>query len=401
MSGGDPDVDLRHRHDPGEPARPAELPDEAWVAALASLPKVGPARLLVLLHRWRPAEAFAVVRRGHLGRHPEVVQALRLVDPADLDRWADKARTLDEAQLWDRHLDGGIEVCWRGGGGYPGPFLDDPEPPALLCLRGSLAALDRPRVAIVGTRRCTRYGREVAAELGRDLAAAGVAVVSGLAAGVDAAAHRGALAAPGGAPAVGVAGTGLDVVYPSSSADLWRAVPERGLLLSEAPLGTSGDRWRFPARNRLVAALADVLVVVESRPRGGSLYTVDEALRRDRPVLAVPGSVRSPASAGTNALLVDGAGPCRGAADVLEVLGLSAAAERSPSGGSAVEARADAVLGPDEALLLAELGPDPRSVDALLEAAGLALGRGVLALDRLEAIGRVRRQGGWVEAVEL
>lgn len=400
MSGGEPGVDLRHRDGSGAPARPAELPDEAWVAALASLTKVGPARLLVLLHRWRPAEAFAVVRRGHLGRHPEVVQALRVVDRADLDRWADEARTLDEARLWDRHLDGGIEVCWRGGGGYPGPFLDDPEPPALLCLRGSLAALDRPRVAIVGTRRCTRYGREVAAELGRDLAAAGVAVVSGLAAGVDAAAHRGALAAPGGAPAVGVAGTGLDVVYPSSSADLWRAVPERGLLLSEAPLGTSGDRWRFPARNRLVAALADVLVVVESRPRGGSLYTVDEALRRDRPVLAVPGSVRSPASAGTNALLVDGAGPCRGAADVLEVLGLSAAAERSPSGGSVAEERADAVLGPDEALLLAELGPDPRSVDALLEAAGLALGRGVLALDRLEAVGRVRRQGGWVEAVD-
>lgn len=400
MTEGEPGVDVRHHDGPGETPAPADLPDEAWVLALASLFGMGPARLLAVLDRWAPAEAFSVVRRGHLGRHPEVVRALRGVREGDLEAWAKAAREADAGGLWHRHGAAGVEVCWRGGDDYPAPFLHDPEPPALLCLRGSLGALDRPRVAIVGTRRCTRYGREVAAEVGRDLASAGVAVVSGLAAGIDAAAHRGALAAPGGAPPVGVVGTGLDVVYPASSADLWRSVPERGLLLSEAPLGASGDRWRFPARNRLVAALADVLVVVESRQRGGSLYTVDEALRRDRPVLAVPGSVRSPASAGTNALLVDGAAPCRGAVDVLEVLGLSAAAHRSRSSTADADGRADALLGPDEALLLAELGPDPRSVDALFEAAGLALGRGVLALDRLEAAGRVRRQGGWVEVVD-
>ena len=129
--------------------------------------------------------------------------------------------------------------------------------------------------------------------------------MSGLASGIDAAAHRGALAA-GSAPPIGVVGSGLDTVYPRGQERLWRDVASAGVLLSEAPLGGAPERWRFPARNRVIAALADVVVVVESHRRGGSLHTVDEADRRGVEVMAVPGSVRNPAAAGTNELLAEG-----------------------------------------------------------------------------------------------
>ena len=178
-----------------------------------------------------------------------------------------------------------------------------------------------PRVAIVGTRRCTRYGFDLARELGADLAAAGVQVVSGLALGIDGAAHRGALDAAGGAPPIGVVASGLDVVYPRAPPAAVGGGRHRGSLLSECPLGTAPEAWRFPARNRIIAALADAVVVVESAGAGGSMYTVEEALARDRPVLAVPGSVRSAASAGTNRLLAEGAGVARDADDVLAAIG--------------------------------------------------------------------------------
>ena len=154
-----------------------------------------------------------------------------------------------------------------------------------------------------------------------DLADAGVAVVSGLALGVDGAAQAGALDR-GGAPVIGVVGSGLDVVYPRQHSALWRSIADAGLLVGEAPPGASPERWRFPARNRIIAAIADAVVVIESHARGGSLSTVDAALARDRTILAVPGSIRSPASDGTNDLLAQGAAPARDAGDVLVALGL-------------------------------------------------------------------------------
>src|SRR5262249_15322114 len=157
--------------------------------------------------------------------------------------------------------------------------------------RGSLAALDRPRVGLVGTRRCTPTGKSVARQLGRELAACGVAVVSGLAIGIDGCAHQGALAARA-APPVGVVGSRLDVVYPKSHRRLWDDVAAAGVLLSEAPLGAPPEPWRFPARNRILAALSDVVVVVESHAAGGSMHTVRAAVDRGIPVMAVPGSVR-------------------------------------------------------------------------------------------------------------
>ncbi|MGH9188165.1 MAG: DNA-processing protein DprA, partial [Acidimicrobiales bacterium] len=258
------------------------------------------------------------------------------------------------------------------------------------------------RVAIVGTRNCTRYGLDVAFELGRDLAAAGVTVVSGLAVGIDAAAHAGALAGPElaheregppAAPPVAIVGSGLDVVYPRRNASLWRRVETAGAVASEAPLGARPERWRFPARNRLIAALADVVVVVESREWGGSMHTVTEALRRDRVLLAVPGPVRSPASVGTNRLLADGAGPCCGADDVLLALGLSPATSRAAT----IETRP--APEPAHRGILDALGWRPALLDQLAVRADVDLGELAVAVATLEAQGWLIRRGSWLERV--
>jgi DNA processing protein len=294
----------------------------------------------------------------------------------------------------------GVWTCGRGDEGYPARLADDPKPPAVLFGRGDLAALDGPQVAIVGSRRCTPYGRDVARQLGRELAAAGVGVVSGLALGIDGAAHEGALAAveggAGGAPPVGVVASGLDVVYPWRHRGLWEGVASAGVLLSEAPLGTPPERWRFPARNRIMAALADVVVVVESHLHGGSRHTVDAALARGRAVMAVPGSVRSPASAGTNALLAEGVAPARDTLDVLVALGLAGHAplpRRSTS--TALRAGTDRRPRPTglEAGVLDALGWEPATVDQLVDRTGASPGAVAVAVARLDAAGWLHRDG--------
>jgi DNA processing protein len=302
----------------------------ACAAALASLPGMSPHRLAALFERWPdPEEAWAAVSAGRaLGDLPAGPagggrrQALGA-------RWRQAAAgPCDPATVWRRCRAAGIEVAYRGGPSYPEALAADHEAPAVLFWKGDLTALDGPRVAVVGTRRCTATGAAVARDLGEGLAAAGVRVVSGLALGIDGAAHDGALRVAGGAPPVGVVGSGLDVPYPRRHRGLWQRVATHGVLLGEAPPGAAPEPWRFPARNRILAALAAVVVVVESHLRGGSKLTVDAALARDVPVMAVPGSVRSPASAGTNELLAAGAAPARDVDDVLVALALAGAHRR-------------------------------------------------------------------------
>jgi DNA processing protein len=230
-----------------------------------------------------------------------------------------------------------------------------------------------------------------------------VVVVSGLARGIDGAAHEGALAGweAGGAPPVGVAGSGLDVIYPPGHARLWTRVARAGALLSEAPLGARPEAWRFPWRNRLLAALSQLVVVVESHLGGGSMLTVDAAARRGVPVMAVPGSIRSPASAGTNTLLAEGCAPVRDTADVLAALGLSQAGTldheatdgRSPGIDGAA---AGTGLDVDQTVLKA-IGHEPTTTEAVLRRTGLGLGQAAAALDRLEEAGLLRGGDGWWE----
>jgi DNA processing protein len=367
------------------------LPSEAWAAALASLPMMGPARLLALLARWSPVDAWdRVLHRNALD--DEGVRSAARPDPRALaDGWARAAVAIDVTALWQRHVDAEVGVACLGSAAYPAPLAQDIEPPGVLFSRGDVGVVNGPRVAIVGTRNATRYGLDLAFELGRDLAASGVAVVSGLALGIDGAAHAGALETDTTAP-IAVVGSGIDVVYPRRHASLWREVERRGVVLTEAPLGSAPERWRFPARNRLIAALADLVVVVESREVGGSMHTVAEAARRDRPVYAVPGPGRSAASAGTNRLLRDGAQVACDAGDVLVGLGLSAALSRPLR-----DPRPPA--DPADLAVLDAIGWAPATIDGIVGASGLALGAVSLALARLTAQGWLAERGGWYERV--
>ena len=202
------------------------------------------------------------------------------------------------------------------------------DPPKRLYLRGNGGAqlLALPAVAVVGARACSPYGRQVARMLGRDLAAAGVVVVSGLARGVDGEAHRGALDSNG--HTVAVLGCGIDRDYPAVHAELARSIAERSLIVSEYEPGVEPLPFRFPARNRIIAGLSAATVVVEARERSGALLTADFALEEGREVFVVPGEITSSLSAGTNNLLKLGAAPLTCAEDVLDTLGIEA--ERAP-----------------------------------------------------------------------
>lgn len=369
----------------------ASLPPEAWATALSWLEGMGPRRLDALLaHHGDPERAWAALRSGGLLRVPELAEVLGPRGPQVVAAWAEQAGQLDPAAYWAAHIEAEIGVVLVGHAGFPSLFETDPYPPTVLFHRGDPDEAVGSRVAIVGTRDCTRYGYDLAFELGRDLSAVGVSVVSGLALGIDGAAHAGALDARG-APPVAVAGTGLDVIYPRRHAALWREVARRGLIWSEYPLGTPAVAWHFPARNRLIAALADVVVVVESHRTGGALLTANEAMLRGRPVMAVPGPVRSPASEGCNHLLAESpAAVVRDATDVLVALQLEPGSRRS-----SVERRPSP--SPSDAELLGALGWQPATLDQLVARTGRPLAEVSGGLMRLELDGWVTPRGGWYE----
>ena len=358
--------------------------------ALARLPGMGPARLRALLDELGPEGAWRAVRAGSVAAH--LVRGAARSDPRPVvARWAAAATDLEPSEYWAAHRRAGVGVVRYGSAAYPALLAGDDDPPVVLFWRGDPDHLAGVRAAVVGTRDATRYGIEVAHALGRDLAEAGVSVVSGLALGIDGAAHAGVLAVDG-APPIGVVGSGLDRVYPRDHGGLWRAVAQRGVLLSEYPLGAPAASWQFPARNRIIAALADVIVVVESHVTGGAMGTALEADKRGRTVLAVPGPVTASSSAGTNQLLFEGRGPARDAADVLLAVGLTGAARRS-----AVEGRPPPAG--DAAVVLAATPWHAIGLESLVSATGLSVGVVVLALEDLERDGWVARRAGWVERV--
>lgn len=392
---------------PAHPNSPAAgsgvLPAEAWAIALSMLPGCGQQRLRTLLDAagGDPERAWRAIRgnRPHdLGDRAERWASGR--GALLFARWSSAANGLDVPGAWNRvTATGGVWL--HGAADYPAQLVEDPDPPPVLFWQGECEALAGPAVALVGTRRCTSYGSDVARELGRDLAAAGVSVVSGLALGIDGAAHEGALAAAAAAP-IAVVGSGLDVVYPPRHRALWRRVADAGLLLSEAPPGAAPEPWRFPRRNRILAALSTVVVVVESHASGGSLSTVKAAAERGVAVMAVPGSVRSPSSAGTNRLLADGVAPVTDAEDVLVALSLEGAhrvaACPSPPGTTDSAPGVAADLEP-ESPVLAAVDWTPTATEDVLRRTGLSISEVSTALTRLEVQGRVKRRGGWWERV--
>jgi DNA processing protein len=251
------------------------------------------------------------------------------------------------------------------------------DPPRTLFLRGAgeVGVLARPAVAIVGARACSPYGAQVARMLGRELAAAGLVVVSGLARGVDGEAHRGALDA--GGFTVAVLGCGIDRHYPAAHAELARRICERGLVVSEYEPGVEPAPWRFPARNRIIAGLTAATVIVEARERSGALITADFALEDGREVFAVPGEITSMLSTGTNRLLRQGATPLTSTEDVLQLFGLSPAQrpralELGEAAERLLERLADGAVSADELARSTGLEPGPLAAGlAELELAGL------------------------------
>jgi len=272
-----------------------------------------------------------------------------------------------------------------GGPGYPARALELAAPPARLRVRGRWPLAD-PAVAVVGARAATPYGLEVAARLGADLARLGITVVSGLAHGIDAAAHRGALAA-GGATAAILPG-GLDAIVPAAHVPLASDIARHGTLLSEHADGAGVFRRSFLERNRLIAALAAAVVVVEARVRSGALNTAHHARRLGRPLLAVPGDVDRESSRGCHRLLREGARVCEGAADVLAAIEATRQAGPPAAGASADAARGAA------ARLLAAIGRSARTAEECAARTGLTLAETEAALLELEWAGLVRAEPG-------
>jgi DNA processing protein len=369
-----------------------DVPDAGYVASLAGFRGMTPRRLRFLLDHLAPRDAFEVAS-GAAAPTPIVA---RLLTDELRGWWRESAAERSPASCWESCCEVGVDVVTSRDPRFPAVLGLDPAPPAVLFVRGDLGVLDARRVGIVGTRNATMAGRQTASDIGYDLAAAGVAVVSGLARGIDGAAHRGALEAgerAGAGRPVAVVGNGADRPYPKQHADLWNAVCDRGVLMSEWPPGTPPEGFRFPMRNRILAALCEVLVVVESRERGGSLLTVREALDRSVEVMAVPGSPRNRAAAGTNGLLRDGAAPVTSADDVLASLGL----DTRRQGTAAFDPR-PALRGVDRAVV-EQCRADPRTLDDVAGSFGLALCEAAMTLARLERAGWLREVGGWFEAI--
>jgi DNA processing protein len=297
-----------------------------------------------------------------------------------------RAKERDPARMLAAVSGSGAWACCRHDQLYPEALHDLGDAPAVIFGRGRaaiLAELSRDgTVTIVGSRRPSRYGRELATELGAEFAAAGFAVVSGMALGIDSAAQAGALRA--GGLTIAVLGCGVDLAYPPRSAKLYAEIVERGLVIGELPPGIEPRRWTFPARNRIMAALGGMTVVVEARERSGSLITAEMAQDLNRDVGAVPGLVGSSPAAGTNGLIREGAHLIRGAQDVLDALVGPGAPRRSPPTVSGPRLEPELA----EVLDLVERGAG--TADALARGSSLEPGPLATALVRLELSGYVR-----------
>jgi DNA processing protein len=331
-------------------------------------------------------EPAGIVRRAGgpaalLAAGPKRLDALGV--PGTFQAELRRARSVDVGEYRRELADSGTLCVTVAEPGYPAGLRDLPDPPLAVFLRGHLAQLpppgDRTSVAIVGARRPTDAGLRIARRLGAFAAGSGLAVVSGMALGIDAAAHGGALDA--GGVTVAVLGCGTDIAYPRRHGGLYERILEHGLAVSEYPPGTAPAPWRFPARNRLIAALAGTLVVVEARARSGALITADHALDIGRDVVAVPGAAGSAAAAGTNGLIKAGAGLVEDEADLASWLGVD-----PPSG-------PDPPAGADARAVLEALSDGSAFADDLAAATGLGPGSGAALLSRLELDGWVSRDG--------
>ena len=378
-----------------EPA-PAFLPspavDEAERLARLRLirsRRVGPATYLRLMGEHGRAAAA-------LDALPEVARAAGVVD------YAPCPEPVAVAELRAARRAGARMIC-LGDADYPADLAATADAPPVLWARGKSALLSRPMLALVGTRNASALGTRMARQLTADLGAAGFIIVSGLARGIDALAHRAAL----DTGTVAVMAGGLDVVYPTENTDLAHDIAKQGLCLSEMPFGLHPQARHFPRRNRIVSGLSRAVIVVEAAARSGSLITARIALDQGREVLAVPGHPMDSRSGGANLLIRDGAILIRSAEDVIEALGTlglpapAPATRSAPPHAQTTPAIAAPPAGGDEGAILALLGPEPVAEDQLIRDLGRPPRAVAQALAILEMAGRISRgAGGFVSRID-
>jgi DNA processing protein len=381
-----------------------------FAAALASLPGMTIQRLRTLMSLGDAEKAYAMAggRTAAVGE----IRALLRSQPDLAQAWKQHASTHPSDETWQRCRELGVAVLPELDAAYPAMLRGDRDAPAVMFVAGDVSALDGRRAAIVGTRNATSTGLAAAYRLGRELADCGVHVVSGLARGIDGRAHRGVRESAGRGRPIGVVASGHDVVYPREHGELWRYVAEHGVLLSESPPGTRPEPFRFPLRNRLVARLSEVVVVVESRDKGGSLITAADAAERGVPVMALPGSTSNRSAAGTNRLLRDGAGVVLDVDDVLAVLSIShvsgsaspgrhSPGSHSPGSHSPQLSQKRRGL-PDGAhrRVYQACADEGRTLETVALACGMDLADAAEVLLDLEAAGWLRQLDGWYSATE-
>lgn len=345
----------------------------SWLQ-LSLTPGLGTATIRGLLSQFGLPENILAARRADLARFANA-QALQALDSEAV------AKAVERALVWLEQP--AHSVVTLADASYPRLLLETPDPPPLLYCRGRTELLNRPALAMVGSRNATVQGAGNAEQFARSFSSAGLTIVSGLAQGIDAAAHRGGLAADGST--IAVLGTGVDNPYPASNAGLADQIAERGLLVSEFALGTKALAYNFPRRNRVISGLAQGCLVIEAALASGSLITARNAAEQGREVFAVPGSIHSPLSKGCHALIKSGAKLVESAEDVLSEL---AAFRRTGFASTRPQPpKVDRDVAEDP--LLACMGFDPVDVDSICARAGLPAERVAAELLRLELDGRV------------
>ncbi len=360
----------------------AELRD---LVCLTMVPGVGPRTFRALLEQFGTAGKVLSSPLSRLKEVPGV--GLRLAA-----RIADARREFDPDAELALCAQRGVRVLPSSDPAFPQPLKEIDDPPPLLYLRGTIEPVDALAIAIVGSRRCTTYGLRTAERLAQSLARVGLTVVSGLARGIDAAAHRGALKA--GGRTIAVLANGLGAIYPPEHDDLAREISRAGAILSEMPMRQAPMAGLFPQRNRIISGLSLGVVVVEATPRSGSLVTVKHAMEQNREVFAVPGPVDSLPSRGCHRLIRDGARLVETVDDILEELGPLAREVKPGPEAIAIRNPAELKLTEQERSLLGELDEMPKSVDELINKTRLTASQVMATLSVLEMRRLIHRVPG-------
>lgn len=351
----------------------ADLETAYWLA-FSRVPHIGPVRIERLVERFGTLEQAWSAPANSLRA---------VLEPRPLGELLGVRSRTEPLKVLETVCSRGIRAMHPGHAEYPRLLREISGRPSILFVRGRLRPEDEVAVGIVGTRRATSYGRQVAERVAGELAQAGVTIVSGLARGVDAAAHRAALEA--GGRTIAVLGSGVDVIYPAEHRRLAEQILESGAIVSEQPPGAKPDAQNFPARNRIISGMSLGVVVIEAPLRSGTLITASFAGDQGREVFVIPGSVLASNSDGANQLLRDGARLVRNAQDVLEDLNLDrrGAQPQQPA----------LLLEGDEARVYAIIGDEPKHIDELAEATGLPASAVAALLFPMELRGLVRNQG--------